>query len=216
MKTADDDRLVSAAQGGDFAAFERLVGRHEQPLYRLAMGIVRQCEDAEDVVQATLMSALEHLNEFRGEAAFATWIRRIASNKALNVLRKKRGLPMAGKDCPDDDADCLPHPQFIADWRTDVMQTVQRQEVRRILDAAMDDLPDHHRVVFVMRDVEGMSTKETAETLGISEANVKVRLLRARLVLREKLTEVFGDETKRITVDHHHDDEGDETARAKR
>ncbi len=194
----DDARLVERAQGGDFEAFDALVARHEQRLYRLAMGIVRQREDAEDVVQSAFLSAMEHLSDFRGEASFKTWIRRIVTNKALNVLRKRRGLRIAPNDCPDDDEDCLPKPEYIADWRDGVERTIERRELRDMLDEALAALSDPMRVVFVLRDVEGLSTRETAEAMGITESNVKVRLLRSRLALRELLTRKLGDPDRQV------------------
>ncbi len=188
-----DLQLVKQAQAGDFNAFDALVAKHEQRLYRLAMGIVRQREDAEDVVQNSFLSAMEHLANFRGDAAFLTWMRRIVTNNALNVLRKRRGINITPNNCPDDDEDCLPKPEYIADWRDGVEQTVEKHELRAMLDEALAGLSDPMRVVFVLRDVEGMSTREAAEAMGISEANVKVRLLRSRMKLREILTQKFGD-----------------------
>jgi len=200
-KQPEDAALVAAAQDGDFDAFATLVARHEQRLYALAMRIVRQRQDAEDVVQSTLVSALEGLGKFRGEAAFGTWVRRIATNKALNLLRKRRGLPVVPNDCPDGTDDCLPKPEYLADWRSDLASTVEQRELRRLLDEGLDDLPESQRIVFVLRDVEGLSTREAARTLEISEANVKVRLMRARLKLREYLTHRLGDPSRAVPAD---------------
>jgi RNA polymerase sigma-70 factor (ECF subfamily) len=206
----DDSTLVARARAGDYAAFEQLVTRYERRVYTIAMHIVRQREDAEDVVQTTFLSALEHLADFRQQASFATWVTRIAVNTALKTLRKRRGLDRVSLDQTTTEAEegDIPHPEYIADWRNDPVKTVEQRELQRVLAEAMDVLPDKHRTVFVLRDIAGMSVEETARALGISTANVKVRLLRARLALRETLTRVFGDERKRVFRAHHHD--GDE------
>ena len=202
-----DLALLDRARRGDFSAFESLVDRHRQRLYGLAMRLTGQRQDAEDVVQQTFLSVLEHMVSFRGESAVATWILRIATNHALKILRKRRGLPIATQPPaadPDDDYSRLPHPEFIAEWRAGPGELVQRAEVRRLLDEALADLDDKYRLVFLLRDVEGLSVRETAEALDLTEANVKVRLLRARLVLRERLTRLYGDEAKQLFPDHEH------------
>lgn len=201
-----DAELVRQAQAGNLEAFETLVGRHERAIYTLAMRLVQNPHDAEDVTQQTLLSALENLGGFRGEAAFGTWLRRIATHAALKVLRKRRGLDTVSLDAatePGDD-DTIPHPEYIADWREGPEQLVQRSETRRQIEEALARLDDKHRPVFVLRDVEGLSVRETAEALGLSEANVKVRLLRARLQLREYLTRLLGDPRKRVPAGHPH------------
>ncbi len=199
-----DPSLVSRARAGDYAAFEELVTRHERRLYGIALQIVRRPEDAEDAVQTAFLGALEHLGEFREEASFAAWITRIATNAALKVLRKRRGLPVAAPPAAGGDGEGdIPHPEFIADWRDEPARRVEGRELRRILGEAIDGLPENHRLVFVLRDVAGRSVEETAEALGISRANVKVRLLRARLALREKLTRTFGDPERRVTAGRH-------------
>lgn len=190
-----DAALLALAQAGDFAAFDTLVSRHEARLLGLARSIVRHEQDAEDVVQTSLLSAVEHLKNFRGEAAFGTWIGRIVVNHALNLLRKRktRGLT---ESLDTSGGGGFDHPRYIADWRADVEQQVLDHEVREQLDAALAELPDSQRLTFVLRDIEGLDTAETAKMLDISAANVKVRLLRARLALREKLTPRFGDPRK--------------------
>jgi RNA polymerase sigma-70 factor (ECF subfamily) len=200
-----DPILVERAKAGDYRAFEILLGRHEARLYSLALRILRQREDAENVVQSSFLSAIEHLGEFRGDSSFGTWISRIATHGALNALRKRRGLPTVSysEASREDDDGALPHPEFIADWRGDPAEIVERAELRKILGEAIDGLDEKHRVVFVLRDVEGLSVAETARVLGLGESNVKVRLLRARLALREKLTRVFGDPARRVAPHDH-------------
>jgi len=198
-KDTVDVRLVSRAKTGDLDAFEELVDRHERRIYTLARRITANEQDAEDVTQETFLSALEHLAGFREEASFGTWLSRIATHAALKVLRKRKGLPTESLEEQGE----LPHPQYIADWRESPEQLAQRHETARLIDDALAALDEGHRVVFLLRDVEGMSVKETADALGLSEANVKVRLLRARLQLREQLTRAFGDETHRVAPHQH-------------
>lgn len=205
---ADPDLgLLRQARAGDFAAFEHLVGRFQDRVYGLAYRMLGEPHDAEDVTQQTFLSLVEHLKDFREEATVAAWVLRIAANHALKLLRKRRGLPtvpLADPGGEDDGYADVPHPEVIAPWRDDPAELAGRHEVRGLIDRALAELDDKYRAVFVLRDVEGFSIKETADLLGLSEANVKVRLLRARLALREKLTRVLGDEAARVIPDHRH------------
>lgn len=199
--------LVRRAKAGDLAAFEELVARHERQVFTLARRIVQNEHDAEDVTQQAFISALENLGGFREQARFATWLYRIATHAALKIIRKRRGLDTVSLEAatePNEAFEGVAHPEFIADWRQSPEELVQRNETRRLLDDALAQLDEKHRLVFLLRDVEGLSVKETAEALGLSEANVKVRLLRARLHLREHLTQTLGDPRKRITRRHDH------------
>jgi RNA polymerase sigma-70 factor, ECF subfamily len=196
-----DAELVRRAQAGELAAFEALTHRYEERVYSLALRMLRHEQDAEDVTQQTFLSALEALAGFRGEASFSTWLLRIASHAALKVIRKRKGLDTVSLEEatePREDYDSIPHPEYIADWRQSPEQLVHRHEVRRLLDVALNKLDEKHRLVFLLRDVEGLSVKETAKALGLSEANTKVRLLRARLQLREELTRTLGDPGRRV------------------
>ena len=202
-----DADLVRQAKAGDLAAFEALTSRHERLVYSLALRMLRQEQDAEDVTQQTFLSAVQHLDGFREEASFTTWLLRIATHAALKVIRKRQGLDTVSLEAstePDPDG-AIPHPEFIADWRQSPQELVHRNETRRLIEAALDRLDEKHRLVFLLRDVEGLSVRETAEALGLSEANVKVRLLRARLQLREQLTRFFGDPARALQRQHHHD-----------
>ena len=205
-ETADDE-LVLRANGGELSAFESLANRYEKRVYSLALRMLRHEQDAEDVTQQTFLSALEHLDGFRGEAGFATWLMRIATHAALKVIRKRDGLDTvsleAATESPDGE-EAIPHPEYIADWSQSPDELVVRHETRRLLDEALVQLDEKHRLVFLLRDVEGLSVTETAAALGLSEANVKVRLLRARLQLRELLTLTLGDPETRIGPAHHH------------
>ena len=204
-----DAELVRLAKAGDLGAFEALTYRYEQRVYGLAMRMLRQEQDAEDVTQQTFLSVLENLEGFRGEASFSTWVLRIASHAALKIIRKRKGLNTVSLEEttePSDDFNSIPHPEFIADWRQSPEHLVERNEIRRLLDDALTRLDEKHRLVFLLRDVEGLSIQETAAALDLSEANVKVRLLRARLQLREDLTRVLGDpERQLVRLPHHHE-----------
>ncbi len=207
-RSSDELDLLRRARQGDFAAFETLVARFQPRVYGLARRILGQVQDAEDVTQQTFLSLIEHLDQFRGEASVATWVLRIATNHALKVLRKRRGLPTVPLEAsadPDDSYSTLPHPEYIAQWRDNPADLAQRTEVRQLVEQALADLGDKHRVVFVLRDIEGLTVKETAEALRLSEANVKVRLLRARLLLRERLTKTLGDDVTRVFPTHAHE-----------
>jgi RNA polymerase sigma-70 factor (ECF subfamily) len=204
-----DSDLVRRARSGELEAFELLVARHERAVFTLARRITGQNEDAEDVTQQAFVSAVEHLAGFREEASFATWIRRIATHAALKVLRKRRGMPTVSLEAetePQEGYSSVPHPEYIADWRDSPEGLLERHETGRLIDEALMRLDEKYRLVFVLRDVEGWSVRETAKQLGISEINVKVRLLRARLQLREHLTRTLGDPSTRLErpADHGH------------
>ena len=204
-----DSTLVTRAKSGELAAFEELTTRHERQIYSLAYRILQNPHDAEDVTQQAFLSAIENLAKFREESSFATWLYRIATFAALKVIRKRKGLDTVSLEAatePREDYDSVPHPEFIADWKQSPEQLVERNETRRLLDAALARLDEKHRLVFLLRDVEGLSVAETAATLKLSESNVKMRLLRARLQLREELTQKFGDPAKRLQRGHHHHD----------
>lgn len=197
--------LVCAAKNGDLDAFEILVKRHERRIYGLARRLTGSEQDAQDVTQQTFLSAVKNLSGFRETAAFSTWLTTIAANAALKVVRKRRGLSTTSLDEatePDQDGQ-IPHPEYIADWRETPDRLVQHAETHKLLDDAMAELEPGHRAVFLLRDVEGLSVRDTAKVTGISESNVKVRLLRARMKLRERLTRVFGDDSRRYTPGVH-------------
>lgn len=202
--TTTDEQLLARAGEGDFAAFQQLVSRFQRRVFGLARRIVGQEQDAEDVTQQTFLSLLEHLESFRGESSVATWILKIATNHALKVLRKRRGLRTVSLDVPGDDGGSLPHPEYIAQWSRTPQQLLEDAEIQSLVEVALQELDEKYRLVFILRDVEGVSTRETAELLDLSESNVKVRLLRARLMLRERLTRAFGDDATRIVSDHDH------------
>lgn len=198
--------MVERAVAGSFEAFDRLVSRHERRVYTLAMRILHRHEDAEEVVQDTFVSVIGHLKGFRWQSRFGTWLTSIATNHALKRLAKRRRQPLpldahAGTEFDDGP---FSHPEFIADWSGDPERLAEDHEVRELLDDALRQLDEKYRLVFLLRDVEGLSTEETAAALGISISNAKVRLLRARLMLRERLTRTLGDPATRIIPAHDH------------
>jgi len=186
----DDAALVSRAQAGDESAFAELVGRYERSIFRLARNITQSAEDAEDVLQETFLKAYEHLEEFRGDSKFYTWLVRIAVNQALMKLRKRKSDRAVSLDETIDTGDDTVVRE-IAVWAGDPEQLYSQEELRNILASAIDSLPPVFRTVFALRDIEELSTEETAQILNLSVPAVKSRLLRARLRLREKLTRYF-------------------------
>ena len=186
----DESALVTQAKAGDQNAFAELVNRYERKIYRLAKNITRNDEDAEDVLQDAFLKAYTHLDNFKGDSKFYTWIVRIAVNEALMRLRKRKTDRSVPLDEPVDLGEETVQRE-IAVWEDNPEQQYSQEEWRRILDDAVDGLKPDFRTVFVLRDIEELSTEETAETLGISVPAVKSRLLRARLALRETLTRQF-------------------------
>jgi RNA polymerase sigma-70 factor (ECF subfamily) len=189
-QTFDETALVERARTGDQEAFGELVRQYERKIYRLAMNITRNEEDAEDVLQEAFLKAYEHLDRFKGDSKFYTWLVRIAVNEALMKLRQRRGDRTVPLDEPLDTGEET-MAREIAVWGDNPEQQYSKEEMQNILSDAVDSLKPDFRTVFTLRDIEEMSTEETAEILGISIPAVKSRLLRARLALREKLTRQF-------------------------
>lgn len=188
---------VRRAQKGEYEAFERLVAAFQGQVYNLALRIVRRPEDAEEVVQESLLSVIDHLEDLRDPARFRPWLMGIATNHALMLLRRRKKHAGQTIDSVSDD-DPITHPDFIASWTEAPDRLAEQAETKQILAAALEGLDEKYRAVFVLRDVEGLSTEQTARALDISVSNAKVRLLRARLALREHLTRHFGDENARV------------------
>ena len=186
----DESALVARAKAGDTSAFSELVSAYERKIYRLAKNITRHDEDAEDVLQDAFLKAYEHLDRFEGNSKFYTWLVRIAVNEALMKLRKRKTDKTVPLDEPVDAGEDLMQRE-IAVWDDNPEQQYSGEETKKILEEALDSLKPDLRTVFTLRDIEELSTEETADALGISIAAVKSRLLRARLALREKLTRQF-------------------------
>ena len=187
---SDELALVRAAKRGDMGAFEQLVKRYDRNIFRIAQHITQNREDAEDVVQDAFLKAYQNLGQFQGQSKFYTWLVRIAVNESLMKLRKRRTAKTVSLDedvQTEDDA----VPREVADWAPNPEQLYKQEELREILSRTIQELPSGFRTVFVLRDVEGLSTEETAEALELSVPAVKSRLLRARLQLRERLNKYF-------------------------
>jgi RNA polymerase sigma-70 factor, ECF subfamily len=185
----DEPVLVAAAQAGDIAAFETLVGRYERKILRLAQNITQNREDAEDVMQEAFLKAYEHLSGFQGNSRFYTWLVRIAVNQALMKLRKRRPNQVSIDEEVNTGEDLIP--REIEDWGPSPEDRYKQTELSGILSSEIADLDPPFRIVFQLRDIEELSTEETAEALGLSVPAVKSRLLRARLKLRQKLNKYF-------------------------
>lgn len=203
---ATETDLLHQAKGGDFAAFQKLVTKLQPRVYGLTFRILQQAQDAEDATQQTFLALIENIADFREESSVATWVLRIATNNALKFLRKKRTVKMISMSemASEDSYGDVPHPEFIAPWSQTADEIVQQAEVQAELEKALLELDDKYRLVFVLRDIEGLSVRETAQALDLTESTVKVRLLRARLALREHLTRRFGDASQAMTPDHKH------------
>lgn len=183
----DDARLVELTRGGDQGAYSTLVDRHARKLFRLARHITKNDEDAEDVLQDAVFKAYSRLDQFQGDSQFYTWLVRIAVNEALMRLRKKRNSKTVSLDQELETEEGSIRREPAAEGE-DPEQAYGRAQTRKLIEDAIDSLAENYRTVFVLRDVEGMSTEETAKMLELSISAVKSRLLRARLQLREKLS----------------------------
>jgi RNA polymerase sigma-70 factor (ECF subfamily) len=185
----DEGALVAAAKDGDINAFETLVGRYERKIFRLAQNITQNKEDAEDVMQEAFLKSYQHLDEFQGNSRFYTWLVRIAVNQALMKLRKRRPNQVSLDEDVDTGEDTIP--REVEDWGPSPEDRYEQSELGEILSSTIAELEPPFRIVFQLRDIEELSTEETAETLGLSIPAVKSRLLRARLKLRQKLNRYF-------------------------
>jgi RNA polymerase sigma-70 factor, ECF subfamily len=187
----DEPLLVAAAKKGDTAAFEELVNRYENKIFRLTMNITGNREDAEDAMQDAFLKAYAHLDGFQGDSRFYTWLVRIAANEALMRLRKRRPGQFSLDEPVESEGDGDLMPRELEDWRPSPEREYAQAEMQTILAEVIEKLEPEYRIVLVLRDLEELSTQETADALGISVTAVKSRLLRARLKLREKLNRHF-------------------------
>lgn len=181
---------LEALRAGDRAEFARVVDAYSAPIYRLGLKMLGSQQDAEDVLQNTFLNALTHLKDFEGRSSLSTWLYRIASNEALMLIRRKKNTVNLDDFHPEDSEE-TPLPEVFVDWSAMPEDELLSGEGKKALDAAVGKLPESLRMVFVLRDVEGLSIRDTAEILNLTETNVKTRLLRARMFLREKLSTYF-------------------------
>ena len=179
--------LIRRVCQGDKEAFYGLVRPYERAVYVAAVSILNNPADAEEVAQEAVLKAFTHLAEFRAEAKFSTWLIQITINESRSRLRKDRRHLYESIDEPRTDEEGDYSPKDFADWREIPSETLKRDELRNALKRALASLPLKYREVFILRDIQNLSIEETAEILGISEGNVKTRLLRARLQMRDAL-----------------------------
>lgn len=191
-RTMPTDITLKALIAGDRAEFARMVDLYSNPVYRLGLRMLGNAQDAEDVLQNTFLNALLHLPAFEGRSSLSTWLYRIAANEALMLLRKKKPEINLEDAEADQQAEDLKPTHFV-DWSGLPEEELLSGEGKRVLDQAIQNLPESMRIVFLLRDIEGLSIRETAEALSLTETNVKTRLLRARMFLREQLSTYYGE-----------------------
>lgn len=191
MNTERVDLLVSQAKEGDQRAFTQLVDLFGERIYNLGLRILKNQDDAADIVQETFTAVYEKIGSFDGRSNFFTWLYRIATNFALMKLRKGKRTVYADQDMEQQFDN--PDNMQIHEWRDLPLRDMLTSEFRRHLDDAVDKLPEIYRSVFILRDIENLSIRETSQILGITESNVKIRLKRARLFLREELAQYMNE-----------------------
>lgn len=189
--TTRESISLELLKAGDRNEFARLVDVFTNPIYRLAQNMLNSEQDAEDVLQETFIKVFKNVRDFEERSNLSTWIYRIAVNEALMILRKDK-RKAASLDEPDQDDD-FDEPRELMDWCCQPEKTFLSEEVQEQLQKAIKLLPEKLRVVFILRDMEDLSIRETAQALNISEMSVKTRLLRARLKLREVLSQYFAE-----------------------
>ena len=182
----DDAQIIASILEGNTHEFHELIRPHERSVYIMALSLLQNEADAEDAAQEAFLKAFRNLANFRGEAKFGTWLISITLNEARSRLRSRKNIKIESLDvAPDDQGNVSP--ALLRDWREIPSEALERKEVRLLLQQAVSDLPVIYREVFLLRDVEELSVLESAETLGISIASVKVRLHRARMMLQKEL-----------------------------
>jgi RNA polymerase sigma-70 factor, ECF subfamily len=186
---------INALKSGDRDAFAALVEAYSMPIYRLGLRMMSSELDAEDIMQNTFLKAMEHMDGFEGRSSLSTWLYRIAANEALMLLRRKR--PEINLDDFESDAEEEETPSIFVDWGGLPEEELLSIEGKRALEDAIHQLPETLRLVFILRDLQNLSIRETADALNLTETNVKTRLLRARLHLREQLSRYYGERLSR-------------------
>lgn len=197
-QAAAERALIRRIRAGDKAACTECIDLHSPGVYRLALRMTGSPEEAEDITQETFLNAFKAIDSFEGRSGLGTWLYRIAHNTALMRLRKKQPLYVSIDPPVEPELEeRTPTPVQLFDWCCLPEQDFATSEARSELEQAIADLPETLRAVFVLRELEGLSTEETAHVLGVSAANVKVRLHRARLWLRERLSGYFTELAQR-------------------
>jgi len=185
LSLEEEKDLVRKAKNGDKVSLAKLVEAYQEPIYNTALKMTKNREDAEDVLQETFVTMVEKLHQFRGDARLYTWLYRIAVNNVYKRTRTKQ--KHEALDIDDPDVQHI-HGSDLSEWPETTKLLGEREWIRDVLADALDELPEKYRTIFVLRDIQGLSIKETQEILNISESNVKVRLMRARNYLRDKLS----------------------------
>jgi len=183
----EESKLVELAKSGDRQALAQLVKNNEQTVYNFSFKICRDRDKAEHTMQETFLSMIKSLHQFDGNSKLSTWLYRIVSNHCLMLARKDKSKTFVSIDNDDE----LYEDKYTADWSNIPNQNIENVELKKILDEAIDKLSPEYRIVFLLRDVEGLSTEETAELTELSVPAVKSRLHRARAFLRKELNEAF-------------------------
>jgi RNA polymerase sigma-70 factor, ECF subfamily len=186
---------LDALRAGDRVEFARLVEANYEMIYRLAIRMVNDPQDAEDILQETFLKAYRHLKGFDGRSRLSTWLYRIATNEALMFLRRKK-LDTISIDETSDTAEGDKEPVQIVDWCCMPEEEMMSSEAKSYLDQAISKLAPNLRVVFVLRDIQGLDTQEVSQVLDLSETAVKTRLSRARMQLREELSGYYGSKLR--------------------
>jgi RNA polymerase sigma-70 factor (ECF subfamily) len=184
--TTDEAQIIASILAGNTHLFHDLIRPHERSVYAMALSLLHNEADAEDVAQEAFLKAFRNLGKFRGESKFSTWLISITLNEARGRLRSRKNVKLESLDEPREGEGTFT-PALLRDWREIPSEALERQEIRQMLQQAITDLPLIYREVFLLRDVEDLSVNQSAEALGISIASVKVRLHRARMMLQKKL-----------------------------
>jgi len=187
----EEKELVELAKAGDRKALATLVKNHEQTVYNFSFKICRDREKAENIMQETFLSMVKHLNQFDGNSRLSTWLYRIVSNHCLMQARKEKNKYFVSLNDNDDEDSELYVDKYVADWSRIPNSVAENNELKAILDNAIDKLAPDYRLVFLLRDVEGLSTEETAQATDLSIPAVKSRLHRARAFLRKEIDQAF-------------------------
>ncbi len=182
----DESRIIAAVVSGESHLFHELIRPYERSVYMMALSLLKNPADAEDVAQEAFLKAYRNLSHFRGEAKFGTWVISIALNEARSRLRRAKTLPTESLDEPADGGGEV-SPALLRDWREIPSEALDRKEMRQVIQDAIGALPPIYREIFLLRDVEELSITEAAAALQITAASVKVRLHRARMMLQKNL-----------------------------
>lgn len=194
---ADDDALIEGLRAGDKHACACLIKHHGSQMYALALRIMGDADEAEEVVQEAFISACGKMTSFEGRSKLSTWLYRITTNAALMRLRKRREETVSLDEPQEmDEGDELP--RQLGDWSLEPSQEALSQELRQVMEAAIQELPDTLRSAFILRDIQGLNTQEAAEALDVTETALKVRLHRARLQLRERLANYLVEQSNEV------------------